>query len=216
LNDEPGLLLCTWPKGERPALPFVYSDEVWTGIEYQIAALLIYNGLVDEGLEIVRSVRERYAGYNRNPWEEEECGHHYARAMSSWSLLLALAGFEYSGVQKKIGFAPAIHPEDFRTFWSCGSGWGVFSQQINRDGYEASLNVNYGSLKLKKIHLGYSGKVPKNILLKVGDQNIKADHQLLDGNLIFEFEQYEYFIYDQTIPHKNGWNNGGVYGTLGL
>lgn len=199
LNDEPGLLLCTWPKGERPALPFVYSDEVWTGIEYQIAALLIYNGLVDEGLEIVRSVRERYAGYNRNPWDEEECGHHYARAMSSWSLLLALAGFEYSGVQKKIGFAPAIHPEDFRTFWSSGSGWGVFSQQNNGDAYKASLDVNYGSLDLKKIHLGYTGRMPQKIILKIGNQNVKADYKLSDGNLIFEFEQEQHISKNESL-----------------
>ena len=42
LNDEAGLLLCSWPRGKRPELPFVYSDEVWTGIEYQVAAHLIY------------------------------------------------------------------------------------------------------------------------------------------------------------------------------
>ena len=45
LNDEKGLLLCSWPKGGRPPLPFVYSDEVWTGIEYQVASHLIYEGL---------------------------------------------------------------------------------------------------------------------------------------------------------------------------
>ena len=84
LNDEKGLLLCSWPKGKRPALPFVYSDEVWTGIEYQVAAHLIYEGMVKEGLAIVEAARARYDGTRRNPWNEIECGHHYARAMSSW------------------------------------------------------------------------------------------------------------------------------------
>src|SRR6185312_893520 len=83
LNDEAGVLLCSWPNGGRPSYPFPYADEVWTGIEYQVAAHMIYEGLVSEGLEIVKAVRDRYDGEKRNPWDEVECGHHYARAMSS-------------------------------------------------------------------------------------------------------------------------------------
>ncbi len=58
LGDEGGLLLCSWPRGNRPLLPFVYSNEVWTGIEYQVAAHLIYEGYVDEGVRIVRAAVE--------------------------------------------------------------------------------------------------------------------------------------------------------------
>ena len=75
-----GLLLATWPRGGRPALPFVYSDEVWPGIEYQVASHLIYEGMVDEGLAIVRGLRARHSGERRNPWNEFECGNHYARS----------------------------------------------------------------------------------------------------------------------------------------
>jgi len=91
LGDEKGLVLCSWPRGERPALPFVYADEVWTGIEYQVAAHLVYEGHVAEGLAVVRGVRDRYDGRRRNPWNEVECGSHYARALASWSVLLALS-----------------------------------------------------------------------------------------------------------------------------
>lgn len=79
LNDEAGLVLCTWPQGNRPQFPFVYSDEVWTGVEYQVAAHLIYEGWISEGLAIVEAVRDRHDGLRRNPWDEVECGHHYAR-----------------------------------------------------------------------------------------------------------------------------------------
>ncbi|MEO9005121.1 MAG: GH116 family glycosyl hydrolase, partial [Ginsengibacter sp.] len=82
LGDEGGLLLCTWPKGGKLSLPFVYSDEVWTGIEYQVASHLMLMGKVKEGLEIVRYCRDRYDGRVRNPFNEYECGHWYARAMS--------------------------------------------------------------------------------------------------------------------------------------
>jgi hypothetical protein len=124
LEDEKGLLLCSWPRGGRPALPFVYADEVWTGIEYQVAAHLIYAGQVAEGLAMVRAVRDRYDGRRRNPWNEVECGSHYARALSSWSLVTALSGFTFSAPERRLGFAPRVSPRDFRCFFTTGDGWG--------------------------------------------------------------------------------------------
>ena len=151
LNDERGLVLCTWPKGGRPPLPFVYSDEVWTGIEYHVASHLIYEGLVDEGLSVAKAVRDRYDGLKRNPWDEIECGHHYARAMSSWGLVLALSGYSYSGPEMTLAFAPKIYPEDFRTFWSTGTAWGGYSQKIDGAGSQkAEIAVSLGELPLKE------------------------------------------------------------------
>ncbi|MDH7511328.1 MAG: GH116 family glycosyl hydrolase [Clostridiales bacterium] len=151
LGDEKGLLLCSWPKGGRPPLPFVYSDEVWTGIEYQVASHLIYEGLLEEGLTIVKAVRERHDGWRRNPWDEVECGHHYARAMSSWALLPALSGCSYSGVDMTLGFSPMLYPEDFRTFWISGAGWGDYYQKgTDRKLVEVGLSVAMGELELKE------------------------------------------------------------------
>ncbi|HET7768413.1 MAG TPA: GH116 family glycosyl-hydrolase [Chloroflexota bacterium] len=133
LNDEPGLLLCSWPRGGRPAYPFPYADEVWTGIEYQVAAHCIYERLVREGLRIVEGVRERHDGARRNPWDEFECGHHYARAMASWSVLLALTGSRWSAVEGALTFAPreeATREGTFRSFFACGSGWGVVEASV--------------------------------------------------------------------------------------
>jgi len=148
LNDEAGLLLCTWPRGNRPALPFPYCDEVWTGFEFQVAAHLVYEGCVDEGLAIVQAITDRYAGYNRNPWNHIECGHHYARAMASWAVKLALDGFSCSMPQGRLGFAPRL-PGDFRTFWSTGTGWGTFTH----DAAGCRLEVLGGSLTLKRLDL---------------------------------------------------------------
>ena len=148
LNDEKGLLLCTWPKGGRPKFPFVYSDEVWTGIEYQVAAHLIYEGLIEEGLTIVKAVRDRHDGVRRNPWNEVECGNHYARSMASWAVLTALSGFKYDLVKGEIEFNPVIKEEDFSCFFSCGKAWGIFSQKIDKITGEsnATVDVLYGSL----------------------------------------------------------------------
>jgi uncharacterized protein (DUF608 family) len=137
LNDEAGLLLCSWPNGGRPRLPFVYSDEVWTGIEYHVAAHLIYEGWLAEGLEIVEALRARHDGVRRSPWNEVECGHHYARSMASWALLLALSGFHCDMAEGWISFEPKIaagDPDRFSCFWSCGRGWGTYTQRRAADG----------------------------------------------------------------------------------
>ncbi|MHB9023940.1 MAG: GH116 family glycosyl-hydrolase [Armatimonadota bacterium] len=149
LNDEAGLLLCSWPHGNRPTLPFVYSDEVWTGIEFHVAAHLIYEGWIDEGLTIVKAVTERYAGCNRNPWNEVECGHHYARAMSSWSVKLALDGFSYSLPENRLGFAPKINAGNYRTFWSTGAAWGRYTA----DAAGQKIEVLYGTQTLQRLDL---------------------------------------------------------------
>jgi len=159
LNEEAGLLLCSWPHGNRPTLPFVYCDEVWTGIEYHVAAHLIYEGLVDEGLEIVTAISERYAGHNRNPWNQVECGHHYARAMASWSVKLALDGFSYSLPEGRLGFAPKHQAAQYRTFWSTGAGWGRYSQQTADGSYR--LEVLYGTQTLRCLQL--IGLTPGNV-----------------------------------------------------
>lgn len=137
LNDESGLLLCSWPNGGEPKFPFVYSDEVWTGIEYQVAAHLIYEGYIQEGLNIVTAVRDRHDGIRRNPWNEVECGHHYARSMSSWALLLGLSGVQANMADNELYFNPimdASTTEDFfQTFWSTGTAWGTFRQTKTPD-----------------------------------------------------------------------------------
>jgi uncharacterized protein (DUF608 family) len=151
-NDEAGLLLCSWPDGGRPRLPFVYSDEVWTGIEYQVATHLIYEGMVEEGLTVVKAVRDRYDGIARNPWNEVECGHHYARSLASWGLLIALGGFKFDMVQGEISFEPVMNRDEFSTFWSTGRAWGTYSQRKTATGdYEIGVKVLYGDANGLKV-----------------------------------------------------------------
>ncbi len=153
LNDEAGLLLCSWPHGGRPRYPFPYADEVWTGIEYQVAAHLIYEGMVQEGLNIVKGLRARHDGVRRNPWDEFECGHHYARALASWSLLLALSGYRYSAPQRRLGFAPRLNADDFRCFFSTGSGWGVYEQRCTGREQVSRVAVQFGRLTLRWLEI---------------------------------------------------------------
>lgn len=154
IGDEPGLLLCTWPHGNRPTLPFIYSDEVWTGIEYQVASHLIASGLVDEGLTIVKALRQRYDGRVRNPWNEYECGSYYARAMASYALLHALSGFFYSGATHTLRFAPRFYPSRFKVFFSTVSGWGTVSMQMDH----VIVEMIEGELRIERLELTINGR----------------------------------------------------------
>jgi len=148
LGDEAGLVLCSWPNGGRPRLPFVYADEVWSGVEYQVAAHLVYEGFVDAALTIVDAVRARHDGLRRNPWDEVEFGHHYARSMASWAVYVALCGFQCDLPAARIDFRPAMHETDFRAFWCSGAGWGIYRQQVDATTGERtwSIEVIEGSL----------------------------------------------------------------------
>ncbi len=143
---EGGLLLCTWPKGGRLSLPFVYSDEVWTGIEYQVASHLMLLGEVERGLEIVRVCRARYDGRVRNPFNEYECGHWYARAMASYGLLQGLSGARYDAVEQVLYLAPGLRG-DFRAFLATAGGYGTVGVRRGKP----FLEVRAGQIPVREI-----------------------------------------------------------------
>jgi uncharacterized protein (DUF608 family) len=143
---EGGLLLCTWPKGGALSLPFVYSNEVWTGIEYQVASHLMRMGLVAEGLDIVRTCRDRYDGRIRNPFNEYECGHWYARAMSSYALLQGLSGARYDAVDKVLYLEPRVRG-DFRCFFAANGSYGTVGVRDGKPFYQPQA----GSLDIREI-----------------------------------------------------------------
>jgi uncharacterized protein (DUF608 family) len=144
-GDEGGLLLCTWPKGGQLSLPFVYSNEVWTGIEYQVASHLMMKGEVEKGLDIVRKCRERYDGIVRNPFNEYECGHWYARAMSSYGLLQGLTGVRYDAVDRTLYIDSKIG--DFKSFISTETGFG----NVGLKNGKPFINMVYGNLDIKRV-----------------------------------------------------------------
>jgi hypothetical protein len=158
LNDEAALLICDYKPGTRPKIPFPYFAEAWTGIEYLAAAGMMYAGLVKEGIELVEAARRRFDGERRNPYDEAECGHHYARAMSSWSCLLALSGFRYHAPAKSLEVRPRLRSARFRSFWSTGTGWGSFTQTWAEGKGELTIEVREGSLTLAEVVWSESAK----------------------------------------------------------
>ncbi len=153
LGDERALLMASYPRGRRPKRPFPYYNEVMTGFEYTAAVHMLYEGQTAAGLKAITAIRARYDGQRRNPFDEAECGHHYARAMASWAGILALSGFHYSGVSKTLTFAA----KPGRHFWSNGYAWGTVDIAHAGKGFRSKLCVLGGTLVLKSFELPGSG-----------------------------------------------------------
>jgi uncharacterized protein (DUF608 family) len=120
-GDESALLMAGYPEGKRHKVPFPYYAEVMTGFEYTAAIHMIYEGMTEEGIKAISDIRNRYDGAKRNPFDEAECGHHYARAMAAWAAINALTGFQYSAVDGTMEFSAS----DGTYFWSTGYSWGT-------------------------------------------------------------------------------------------
>lgn len=156
LGDESALLMASYPK-ERPVNPFPYFTEVMTGFEYTAAIGMLYEGKIDDGLKCITNIRNRYDGKKRSPFDEAECGHHYARAMASWASVLALTGFHYSEVEKTLEFA--FSEKQAKWFWSTGYAWGTISQKPMTKTSLLELSVLSGEINFKNIILKGKGEL---------------------------------------------------------
>jgi uncharacterized protein (DUF608 family) len=165
LNDEAALVICDYGTAERPRIPFPYYAEAWTGLEYLAAAHMIFAGMTAQGVECVRNTRARHDGEKRNPWNEPECGHHYARAMSAWSTLLAISGFRYHGGERAV----TIHAAPgHRCFWSTATAWGTF--HVTAAG--VNLHVDHGTLQCRTLTLNGKVHTPKTTLKEGEDLRV--------------------------------------------
>ncbi|WP_431210935.1 GH116 family glycosyl hydrolase [Puia sp. P3] len=182
---EAGLFICTWPHSPHPGENGVrYRDEVWTGIEYQVATSMLYAGMTGEALSIVKAVDDRYQPNKHNPWNEVECGDHYARAMASWGVLLAIEGYSYNGPDSTLGFAPRLQPENFRGFFSAAEGWGTLGQRRSTGLQVNSIQVSHGRLPLRELDVELpAGLTSKSVAVSLGGQSVpygmKKDGQRL-------------------------------------
>jgi non-lysosomal glucosylceramidase len=197
-GKDKGLLICTWPRGGRPANTIPYVDEVWTGVEYQVAAHMAYEGMLEEALSIVKGARDRYDGVPRapmprNPWNEIECGGHYARAMSSWSVLLALSGYDYDGPSQRLRFVPRVMPDNFKSFFTGPEGWGSVKQVRKGKAQHNEIAVVEGTLKVAHLHL--DAPSAKRVGVTLSGKAIPATFKSASDGVVVTFAA------PVTIPH---------------
>ncbi len=198
---EAGLLLCTWPKKQYAGTESLrYRDRVWTGIEFQVTAQMIYEGKLTEGLAIVRAIHDRYNPTKHNPWNLVECGDHYSRAMASWGCLLAVTGFVCDASKGKIGFAPRLTPEDFKAFFTAAEGWGSLVQKRSSGGQTNRIEVKWGKLDLKVLRLELpTGAKLQDATVAVANRQIASKASQDDRHVTIVLDQYLEIAQNQAV-----------------
>ncbi len=196
LPGEAGLMMTTWPTGgddkavpgmaDRPndkehwIGPGGYFDECMNGFEYQVASHMVWEGMLAEGLSIMKAIHQRYGASKRNPYDEVECSSHYSRSMASYGVFLAACGYHYHGPKGELGFAPKISPEDFKCAFTVAEGWGTFTQKITYKELNSTLEIAYGSLKLNMLSLA-SGSAVKKVSVKVNGNDVEVNGKEKNG-----------------------------------
>lgn len=196
MPGEAGLLICSFPRPDWDYPQAIgnresgrgYFNECMNGFEYQAAGHMLWEGLELEGLAVTRAVHDRYHASKRNPWNEVECGDHYARSMASHGVYLAACGFTYHGPKQHIGFAPRLTPEDFKCAFTAAEGWGTYSQQLSSKEMNAQLQVKWGRLALKTLQLAPSGFTPRQVELRHEGSAVAAQLKQVEGQVIIQLD----------------------------
>jgi uncharacterized protein (DUF608 family) len=195
LAGEAGLLICSFPRrdwdyaqarGKGPEWAAGYFNECMNGFEYQAAGHMIWEGLTMEGLAVARAVHDRYHASRRNPWNEVECGDHYARSMASYGLFTAACGFEYHGPKGYLAFDPRVSPEDFRAAFTSAEGWGTFTQKITGRKKTATLEIKWGTLRLKTFAVSAKA-APTSVHAQLNGKNVPVSKRFKDGRVFITF-----------------------------
>jgi hypothetical protein len=190
MPGEAGLLMTTWPRGgDEKAVPGMsertndqihwtgpggYFDECMNGFEYQAASHMVWEGMITEGMAITKAIHERYGAKKRNPYDEVECSSHYSRSMAAFGIFLATCGYTYHGPKGYLGFAPRIHPEEFRCPFTAAEGWGTYMQQQQENGQKHLVILKYGKLMLHRFTciLIRSDAIVSSVLAKLNDEQV--------------------------------------------
>ncbi|MCC7493146.1 MAG: hypothetical protein IT204_12390 [Fimbriimonadaceae bacterium] len=199
MPGEGGLLMATFPKGPDPLIHgtgdepamggfAMYFNECMSGFEYQAAAHMIWEGLVPEGLAVCRAIHDRYHAARRNPYNEIECGDHYARAMASYGAFTAACGWEYDGPAGHLGFSPRLAPEAFRAAFTAAEGWGSLAQTRSGTRQTNRVEVAFGQLRLQSLALTVA-QPPTTATVRVGDQAVAVTLQLEGTRVVVKFAE---------------------------
>ena len=191
MAGEAGTIMCSWPRGDKLRITKgfdYYFNECMNGFEHQVAGHMIWEGMVEKGFAIERAVHDRYNGSKRNPWNEIECGDHYARSMASYGVFLAACGFEYNGPKGHIGFAPKLTPDAFKAAFTAAEGWGSYAQRSEAGAQDSEIALKWGKLRLRSIGLRVATK-PAAALVKLGGKTVSSSFRFENGECAVSFSE---------------------------
>ena len=195
VEGNAGLVMCSFPHGKVEPKSGKknyagYLNECMTGFEWQVAAHMIWEGMVEKGLAIGKAIYDRYLPKDRNPYNEIECSDHYARAMASYAAFMAVCGYRYDGPEGKLAFGPRMQQDNFRAAFTTAEGWGRFSQTVQGGRQENAIELRYGKLHLKQLALDAApGTQASKAVVTLDGRDIDARFQIDGPRTVIHFPQ---------------------------
>jgi hypothetical protein len=205
VEGNAGLVMCSFPHGQVEPKSgnknyAGYLNECMTGFEWQVAAHMIWEGLVEKGLAIGKAIYDRYLPKDRNPYNEIECSDHYARAMASYSAFMAICGYRYDGPEGKLAFGPRMQQDNFRAAFTTAEGWGAFSQTVKAGRQENTVELRYGKLHLKQLAIdAFPETQAGKAMVTLDGRDIDARLQKDGPRTVIRFPQGLDIVVGQTL-----------------
>jgi uncharacterized protein (DUF608 family) len=205
VEGNAGLVMCSFPHGQVEPKSgnknyAGYLNECMTGFEWQVAAHMIWEGLVEKGLAIGKAIYDRYLPKDRNPYNEIECSDHYARAMASYSAFMAICGYRYDGPEGKLAFGPRMQQDNFRAAFTTAEGWGAFSQTVKAGRQENTVELRYGKLHLKQLAIdAFPETQAGKAMVTLDGRDIDARLQKDGPRTVIRFPQGLDIVLGQTL-----------------
>ncbi|MGD9418419.1 MAG: GH116 family glycosyl-hydrolase [Verrucomicrobiota bacterium JB025] len=193
-KGDAGLVMTSFPHGKIEPKSgnknyAGYLNECMTGFEWQVAAHMMREGMVEEGLAIGRAIYDRYTADKRNPYNEIECSDHYSRAMASYGAYLAACGYRYDGPEGRLGFGPKLSPENFRAAFTTAEGWGRFTQKVDAGKHTAGIEMRYGRLQLNELALDMvQGVAAGKAAVELDGQPVASSLETGGGRYVLKFD----------------------------
>jgi uncharacterized protein (DUF608 family) len=191
IGNEKGVIVCSFPKNDRPEIPMPYCDEVWTGEEFVIAALLIRREKLKEAEKIIKAMDDRYDGEKRNPFCHIECGYHYGRGLSAFGLILSFLGFFADNVKKEVYFCPILSHKKINLFFSTGTAWGNYRYFVDKKEELIEIDILKGFIELERLILKVKNYRIKKIEIKMDDVKKDFDFSIDRGLVTISFKMTE-------------------------
>lgn len=183
-----GLRNCTWPGDTfvMPVAPSNWGDQgntCWSGTELCFASFLMFEGLVDEALAVIRHVDDRYRREGLY-FDHQEFGGHYFRPMGSWAIVNAMLGLELH--DGRLTFAPRLKGNSQRLFFAVPHATGHYTRKSAGGKTTVTLSISTGEVNCREMVFGLQGGTLRKVAVKAP---AACEHSIRKGNLVVEFAE---------------------------
>ena len=153
----------------------------WTGTEYAVAAMMINEGLIREGLLVIKDVHERHAREG-SQYSHYECGPHYYRPMGVWSIISYFQRVNYNIVERAL----VISSSDLKSYsglFLVPNAWGSVKAGVSGKVQIIMLTLKSGQLDFSR--LMFPGHGISDIKVSVNGKKVSCLKEKLKDYVVY-------------------------------